>query len=253
MSQTIAKYHKISSIILSVLFLIGVQLYATPFPVFRNLFLAFVTFCVIAGVYNFFYLRSIGKYNFWVWIRPLLFFVSWFSLFQFVPNATLRGLFLLAGLPVIYFIEQSIDHEGEQVLFNQVLLDAFCFFIAAAAVSQFYRFKIPGTVYLVGLFAYILLLVRSSYEFTPRTVQHKWLGAAAIGLFMAELFWALDFLPLHFTALGLLLFNVFYFCWALYYYFLFNHLTQKKIQFHLLLTLLFTGLILLITPWGIVK
>jgi hypothetical protein len=248
-----AKYHKISSAIIALLFLIGVQFYATPLPVFRNLFMAFLGFLILVGVYNFFYLRSVGKYNIWVWVRPLLFYIAWFSLFNFVPNATLRGLYLLASLPIIYFIEVVMERDGEQVLFNQTLISAFSLFIAAAAISQFYRFNVPGTLYLVGLFIFTTVLVRSSYEPTPRSKNHKWAGAVAIALFTTELFWALDFLPLHFTALGLLLFNVFYFCWSLYYYFLFNHLTYKKIQFQLLLTVLFTGVILLLTPWKIIQ
>ncbi len=247
----IARYHRIISAILSIAFLVVIQLFATPQPIFRFLIPAFFGLLAAFGFYNWLYLGWQDKWNWWVWLRPLLFLVGWFGLFFIMPNDFLRGLFLLGGLPLVYFIEALTSNVGQQLLFNEVLLTAFCFFMGAAAAAQYYpKFSL---LYTAVVFGFIALLCRASYEFTPLSAPHKSSSALIIALFTTELFWVLNFLPFHYSALALILFNLFYLCWALYYYFIFNHLTPKRIQFHLILASVFILAIVIITPWKILS
>lgn len=245
-----AKYHRINSALLSIIFLVVVQLFATPNPIFRYLVPAIVVYAAVFGIYNWIYLNSIEKMNWWVWLRPLLFVASWFGLFFILPSEFLRGAFLLAGLPILYFIEALVSGVGQQVLFNEVLLTAFGFFMTAAAVIQYYPSF--GVGYSIIVFVLTAALCRASFEFTPLLPAHKLSSSLVIALFCTELFWALNFLPLHYSVLAMILFNAFYFCWALYYYSIFKHLTAKRVQFHLVLALLFIAVIVIASPWKII-
>jgi hypothetical protein len=134
-----------------------------------------------------------------------------------------------------------VDSFGEQVLFNQILLTAFTFFISLFAFNWYFQYS--SFYFLVASFVLTTLLTRSSFASTPVPISIQWIGAIALGLFITQTYWALSFLPFHYSALGLILFAVFYCVWTLYYHYLFNHITIKKVQFHLSLSL---GFIILI-------
>lgn len=244
------KHHKLISALLSVAFLVIIQFFAAPLPVFRYLAPAFIGYLAVISGYNIWYLRKTGHYNLWWWVRPVLFLCAWFGLFFILPDETWRGLFLLLGLPIIYLVEFLVGNSGQQFLLNETLLSAFGIFMALTSFSHTFA-EVPGVVYLIICFVATLLLVRASYEAVPRPGPARWYSAAILALLTSEIFWVLSFLPLHFTALGLILFNVFYFCWVLYYYALYDHLNIKQVQYHLALAVIFTGLILLVTPWQI--
>jgi hypothetical protein len=244
------KYHKFISFLFSVGFLVLVQFFAAPLPVFRYLVPAFVLYLGIVTAYNIWYLKQVGHYNLWWWVRPVLFLCAWFGLFFILPNEIWRGLFLLVGLPIIYIVEFLAGNSGQQFLLNETLVSAFGIFMALTAFSHTFA-AIPGPAYLAICFVATLLLVRASYEAVPRPGAARWYSAAILALLTTEIFWALSFLPLHFTALGLILFNIFYFCWVLYYYALYDHLNIKQVQYHIALAVIFTGLILVVTPWKI--
>ncbi len=245
------KYHKIISLVISVAFIVVVQVFAAPEPKFRYLIPAFFLYVAIVGFYNRLYLKWLNRYTVWSWLRMILFFFGWFALFLILPTSSLRGAFLVAGLGLIYFFESMVGHLGEQILFNETLVSAFAFSMALFGFEWYFQF--PNIVTLLLAFGIITLMVRSSYAATPVSPYVQWVGSIAIGLFSTELLWALTFWPLHYSALALILFATFYFCWSLYYYYLFNHITPKKIQFHLVLSLVFIGIILLVTPWSIIK
>lgn len=249
--STSAKQHQIVSAGLSLGYLVVIQIFATPVPVFRFLIPAFIGYLLVVTGYNYFYLRNKAEVSVWQVIRMPLFLLSWFGLFLLVPSSVLRGLFLLAGLPIIFMLEIFIGRVGEQLLFNEVLLTAFGGYISLMAFYQY--FQITPVIYLVVVFSLSVLLCRTSYEMTPTTSAGKWGGALVISLFVTELFWALTFLPLHYSALGVIVFSCFYSVWALYYYHLFNHLTKSKVQFHLALSALCIIVISLITPWRIIN
>ncbi len=242
--------HPIISGVISVLFVIVVQVFATPDPVYRFLLPAFVIYLAAVGTYNFFYLRHIHSVNIWVALRPLLLIAGWFGVYFIIPNEFWRGVYLLAGVPVIYFIERMLGNPGEQLLFNETTLAAFTGYMTIVAFSHYYL--LPGTIYLLAAFVFTVLLTRSSYELTPQSLRAKWLVAIVMGLAITEVFWAASFMPLHYSATALLVFDIFYTAWTLCYYFLYNHLTSKKIQFHIVLAVLFAFIILAVTPWSII-
>lgn len=244
------QYHKIISALLSVAFLVIIQLFAAPLPVFRYLAPAFLGYVALVSAYNIWYLKRTGHYNLWWWVRPALFLFGWFGLFFILPNEMWRGLFLLLGLPIIYVVEFLVGSSGEQFLINESLLTAFGIFMSLTSFSHTFA-AIPGVIYLIICFTATLLLVRASYEAVPRPGPARWYSSAILALLTTELFWALSFLPLHFTALGLILFNIFYFCWVLYYHALYDHLNIKQVQYHLALAVIFTGAIVLVTPWQV--
>lgn len=247
----IQKYHKIVSLVLSIGFVVMVQMLATPIPVFRFLVPAFAVFLVIVAIYNFVYLNRTGRYSPWIWLRYLLFLTSWFILFFLIPTPGLRGLFLLFGILVTYVFESMVGMMGEQMLFNETLLTAFGFIMALFALAWY--FPISSILYLGLVFILMTLLARASFASTPASNDVQLIGSIVIGLITAQVFWALSFLPLHFSALALILFAIFYFVWALYYYELFKHLTLRKVQFHAAVSLGIIILILVVTPWGIIK
>ncbi len=224
-------------------------MFATPLPVFRFLLPAFIVFLLILGLYNFIYLKTIHKANVWIWLGPILFFVSWFGLFFIVPNDFLRGMFLLLGLLIGYWIENLLGHEGQHIIFNRVVIISFAGFVTIESLSSYYL--VHSLIYLLAVFGFLVLLVRSFYESTPQPVKVKWLGTLLVSLLCTELFWALSFLPFHYSVLALMLFNLFYLIWSLNYYSLFNILSPRKIQFQVLIAFAFIIFIVLLSPWRV--
>lgn len=241
--------HPIISGVISVVFVVAVQVFAAPRPVFRFLLPTLIIYLGLVTLYNYYYLKRTTIFNLWLLLRPLLFLLAWFGVFFIIPNDFWRGVYLLAGVPVVYFLERTLGARGEQILFNETLLTAFTGLMTITAFSHYYQ--LPSTLYLLITFIFMTVIIRASYELTPQTVRVKWVSAVCLGLGLSEVFWATSFLPLHYSALALLTFNVFYCAWTLCYYFLYNHLTTKKVQFHVVLSLVFTAIIAAVTPWRI--
>jgi hypothetical protein len=243
--------HKIISAAWAISFVIVVQIFATPRPSFYYLLPAVAVFLLGLSGYNIWYLKRRSKYNLWVWLRYTFFVLGWFGVFFLISGSVTRGAFLIAGVLLMYFFESLLGNPGEQLLFNEVLLTSGTVIMAIVGLSQY--FLLPGVVYLSAMFVSIALITRASYEFVPHTEYVKWLCSLLIGLFITQVFWASSFLPLHYSALAIIMFNAFYLTWALFYYFLYHHLTPKKIQFHLILAGVFTVVIFLSTPWSILS
>lgn len=243
------RIHLIISAIISVLFLVIVQFFATPLPVFRFLAPAFIVYVLVVALYNRRYLRLKEKWNFWLWLRIPLFLFSWFGLFFLIPSGFGRGLFLLISLPIIFFFESLVGNSGQQLGWNEFLLTA-----AAALITLFgfsYYFILPGVLYLLATFISVTMVVRSSFELVPDDPAVKWVASLSLGLFATELFWAISFLPLHYTALAIFAFNALYVLWIIYYHYLYKTLTRKQVQFHLVLALVLAAVMLVSTPWSI--
>jgi hypothetical protein len=243
------KHHKIISFIIGLLFLAVMQEFGTPEPVFRFLLPAFIIYAALATWYNYRYLLQNNSYNFWILIRPLLLLCAGFGLFLIIPSIALRGIFLLTAVAIITFMETILGNLAENLLLNETLITAFGLFLACFA-GYFYAPQYEPW-YLLAVFLSGSLLARSFYESVPKPDRVKTAGAVAIGLFCAELFWSLNFLQLHFSALSLILFNIFYLCLILNYYHLFQLLNFKKIQFHLFLIVVCSLLVIFSTPWAI--
>lgn len=243
------RIHVIISAVIATAFLVIVQIFASPLPVFRFLVPAFILYVAAVTGYNYWWLKSNRQFNFWLWMRLPLFLLSWFGLFFMVPSGLGRGLFLLISLPIIGFFESLVGNTGQQLGWNEFLLT-----IAALLISLFgfsYYFMIPGVLYLFLVFAAVAIVVRSSFELIPHEPLVKWVAALALGLFATELFWAVSFLPLHYTALAVFTFNVLYVLWIIYYHYLYKTLTRKQVTFHLILALILAVVMFLSTPWSI--
>jgi hypothetical protein len=160
-----------------------------------------------------------------------------------------RAAFLLLTVPLLFAIHNLMAATGERLLVSSVIMTAALLLLAVSGLSHY--FMLPSVWFLLITFAATLLLVRTSFEFVPHGVATKWLGAALVALLITEFFWVLSFLPLHFTATAGIMFALFYSFWTVYYYYLYNHLTIRRVQFHLLLTGAFVVVILLSTPWRI--
>ncbi len=245
------KRHKLVCLCIGLAFLIILQKFATPEPVFRFLLPAFLLYAAAVNFYNRRYLKEIQKYNFWTALRPLLLLAAGFGLFLVIPSEFFRGLFLISCVAVIAVFEMLLGNQAENILLNETLFIAFGIFFALFA--GYYYSPAYGPWYLAGIFFGSGLLARSFYEFIPQSNKVKLAGSVAIGLFCAELFWSLNFLHFHFSVLAVFLFNFFYFCLILNYYFLFHILNFKKIQFHFLLMAATSVIALAATPWRILQ
>lgn len=247
----LAKYHKIISAVIAIGTIVVVQAFASPDPVFRYLIPALFVFIFGAQVYNYFYLREVGKFNVWKLVQIGLFFVAWFGVFVLLPNYLARGLYLIASLPVIFFVEMLLANFGEQILINQTLLTSFGLLAASWGTQYYYRLS-ESYVFMLEFVA-IALLARASFEFIPHPDRLKTVSALALGLFVLQIHWALSFLPLHYSALAVISFSTFYAMWTLYHYALFNVLTAKRIQFYLLFALAAIIVVLSATPWKVLN
>lgn len=241
--------HLIISAVISILFLVVTQVFAAPLPVFRFLVPAFLAFLIAVAGYNRWYLQKKDKWNVWVWLRVPFFLLAWFGLFFLVPSGLGRGLFLLVGLPIIFFFESLVGNTGQQLGWNEFLLTMAALILTLFGFS--YYFQLPGVLYLLIVFLSVAIVVRSSLELVPHESMVKWVASLAIGLFATEMFWAISFLPLHYSALAIFTFNILYVLWIIYYHYLYRTLTAKQVQFHLVLALLLALVMLMSTPWSI--
>lgn len=262
-------HHKIYSFTIGFLYSFVLFRFSLGQPVFRFMVPALFIFLTAVYFYNKNYLIKISKQNIWTLAASLLLFLGAFGVFLFLPTEFLRVSFLLCSAVSIGFFEMHLGNFGENLLVNQTLLSAFGIFIGFAGAEQ----NFPGLkqilwhlgqreilrlnfsmqpLYLIGCFIFTLLLCRSFYEFIPYSERTKWVSSIIISLFSLELFWALSFLPIHFSAKAVLLLSLYYFCLILNYYNFFHTLTQKKVQFHLALIVLAGLLVILATPWKVI-
>lgn len=244
------KYHKIFSTMIGLGFLVVLQVFSFPQPVFRFLIPVFLLFSFLVLAYNYVYLKNLDKLNFWVLVRPLMLLFSLFGIFMILPSPGFRSLFLIAAIVVIILSEIFLDNFSEQVLINETLIILFGLLVSMMAFVQFF----PGYRFLAmfGVFLVIAFSARMFYEFVPTLASSKLIGSLILGLFSAQFFWGLGFLPFHFSATGLILFNLVYFSLILNYFYLFKTLNFKRLQFHLLLVVVASGIALASTPWRII-
>ena len=148
-------------------------------------------------------------------LLPELLMSAAFGAFLVIPSENLRGLFLISAVIVITFAEIILGNMAENFMLNQTLIAAFALFFGF--FGAYYYTPNFEPVYLMGVFFGSGLLARIFYEAMPQPLKTKLVGSMVIGLFCAELFWALNFLHFHFSVLSLILFNIFYFCLILNY------------------------------------
>jgi hypothetical protein len=244
------RIHLIISALIAILFLVVIQLFASPLPEFKLLLPSYAGYLLVVAIYNRWYLKKTQEvWNVWVWLRLLFFLITWFGLFFLVPSGLGRGLFLLVSMPIIFFFESLVGNMGQQLGWNEFLLTCAGLLISLFGLSYYFIFA--GVLYLALVFVTVAILVRSSFELIPHPPIVRWVAALSLGLFATELFWAISFLPLHYTALAIFMFNVLYVLWIIYYHYLYRTLTSKQIQFHLVLAIVLALVMLVSTPWSI--
>lgn len=243
--------HKIISIVLGLAYVVIFQSFSTPVPIFRFLLPAFFTIAGATFFYNRHYLRQINKYNFWVLIRPLLLQSAGFLLLFLLPGPFSRGLFFIMTAFLIAIFEIMLADFSENALLNEVLIVAFGFCFGFLGLN--WNFPTFSYAFLAGIFISLFFVARCYYEFVPYTTEVKRLNALVTAFLCAQIFWAITFLPFHYPALAILLFNIFYLVSVLNYHFLFNNLTAKKIKFHLILSAVCLIVVFSTTPWTIVR
>ena len=244
------KYHKIISPCIGILALVVLQEYSAPQPIFRFLIPAFFIFICAVTAYNYLYLKAIGKYNLWVLVRPALMLCSYFGLFSIIPSLAFRGIFVIISVVPIALFEFLLGSYAENLLLIETLFIAFGFFLTVFAYAQLPPYD---WVLTIVTFGFVAALTRAFYQFVPKNDTTKNIAAIFMGLLCGELFWVLNFLPQHFSVLGLILFNFFYFCLIINYYYLLENLNYKKLQLHLALIVICNILIISVTPWRIIQ
>jgi hypothetical protein len=215
---------------------------------------AFLVFCALVSAYNYWYLRKTEKYNSWVVVRIVLLLAGLFGIFLSIPSLGWRGAFLILSVAIIAAAQILIANFSENILINETLIAAAGLFLgilgATLYIPPFSAFYL-NLLYMALVFSSSSLLARSFYEFLPHPAFVKLAGSLIIGFFTTQSFWALGFLPFHFSATAIILLNFFYFCLILNYYYLFHILNAKKIIFHFGLMAIADFVVLIFTPWNI--
>lgn len=215
--------------------------------VFRFLFAAMILFCTALVIYNYLYLKRQNVFSVWNLVRILLFITAANALYFIFPGGFFRAVVLLIFAALFYFIELGIALSSEQIVFFETLLSYFGLSLGIFALSFYLLLKITWTLLALATLTY--LIARGSLDYIPQPAAKKNFYAILIALAMLEISWGLLLLPLHFTAVALIAFNIFYVLWIITYYHLFNNLNKKKITFHLIFSTLIIFVLLLGTPW----
>lgn len=242
--------HKIISAVFAVAFVVLVQWISDPVPIFRYLIPVFLLYLGVIMLYTWRFLQNQDNFSLWIWLRLPIFLGTWFWLLFLVSAGFARGLFLLISVLLIFFLTNTVGNRGQQLAWNQYLITLFGILIAVAGFS-FYFEVIYGLAFLAVLFLLVTLATRAAVQQIPHGDNIKWLVSLVMALFAVELYWVLQFLPLHYTVLAVIQFNILYLLWAIYYHYLYQTLNRKQIQFNILLVLVLSIIVLLTTPWSI--
>lgn len=241
--------HKYISLGFGVVFAVLIWWFASPVPVFRFLVPGFLLYLLILTLYNWRYLLATSELDWWQLARIAGLVTAWFGLLFIIPAGFAKAVFLVLSIILVFFFETLIANKGQQLAWNSFLVSLAAIFLTIFGFN--FYFPLSGLVYLSAIFISVLLLVRASIENVPHSSQIKWVCGLVLGLFAAQLFWALQFLPLHFSVLAVMEFTALYLVWAIYYHYLYQTLTAKQLQFNVILVVVLNLLILLSSPWTI--
>lgn len=241
--------HKIISAVFAIAFAAGVQFLTAGDFVFRYLVPVFLLYLLALTFYNWRYLVAQNQYTLWLLLRVPIFILIWFGLLFILPFGVMRTMFLVLSVPIIFVFETLVANKGQQLGWNMFLLS-----LAGLLLGLYgfhFYFPLSGLLYLGLVFVGVAVLVRASVDAVPHDLTVKWFASLVLGLFAAEIFWILQFLPLHFSVLAMMSFIILYLLWAIYYHYLYQSLTRRQIQFNLLLVIIFSIIILISSPWTI--
>ncbi len=241
--------HKIFSLLFATGFAVLLYFLTSGDLVFRYLVPAVLLYLMALTFYNWRYLLSQNEYLLWLLVRVPLFVFIWFGLLFIIPLGFVRLAFIFASIPLIFIFETLVANKGQQLGWNLFLVS-----LASLCLGLYgfhYYFPLSGLVYLGLVFLGVAVLVRTTVESVPHETAVKWFASLVLGLFAAQIFWVLQFLPLHFSVLAILSFVILYLLWAIYYHYLYQSLTRRQIQFNLLLVIILSVIILISSPWTI--
>lgn len=241
--------HKIFSLLFAIGFAVLLYFLTSGDLVFRYLVPAVLLYLIALTFYNWRYLLSQNDYSLWLLVRVPLFVFIWFGLLFIIPLGYVRLAFISFSIPLIFIFETLVANKGQQLGWNLFLAS-----LASLCLGLYgfhYYFPLSGLVYLGLIFLGVAVLVRTSVESVPHESAVKWFASLVLGLFAAQIFWVLQFLPLHFSVLAILSFVNLYLLWAIYYHYLYQSLTRRQIQFNLLLVIILSIIILISSPWTI--
>jgi hypothetical protein len=240
--------HKIITVLFGLLLLLATRNLSYEKPAILVNAAVLAAFLAALSWYNYWLLKKMGKYNVWVFLRPLLLVLSGLMVLLVIPGSLLKVLFLLAFVAFVAAAQLFLGNFSENVVLNETLVTVFGFMLAMFAVREYFASRLMIAV--VGTFLLIFLSTRALYESIPKSERIKLVSAGSIALFCSQIFWAMSLLPYHYSALAILLLNVFYFCAVLNYYAFFHVLNAKKIYFHVSFLVACSAIILLFTPWN---
>ena len=241
--------HTIISSVFAVLFAIALLWISVSTPSLLVSVPVFVVFMASVFVYLWRYLLFKEVFSFWLWLRVPLFLLAWFMLFFIVPGGITRALFLIVTIVASFFFISASASKGQQIAWNQYLLTLITVLLAIFGLS--FYFLLPGILFLLAIFLFVAFLTRSVVGDVPHANAVKWVASLVIALFSVQLFWVLQFLPLHYSVLAVIEFNLLYLLWSLYYHYLYQTLNKKQIQFNVFLALALSIVVLMSTPWSI--
>ncbi len=242
--------HKIVSIFAALVFVLNGIYFSGSNLVIINWIASVLLFTAAITIYNYLYLQKQDNFSWWLVLRFSLFIFFWFLVFGLIPSLALKIIYLIASGLLVYFFENLIANTGQQFEWNFLLVSLITFLMVVYGLG--FYFMIPGMLDFLIMFVGILLIFRVFVHSVPNDVNTKWFVAAVMSLAAVELYWGLQFLPLHYSVLAIIEFNILYLLWSLYYHYLYKTLTIKQIQLSFLVVVAVSVLALLTTPWSII-
>ncbi len=238
--------HKLASSIIALGFLALIQSYS---PVFRLVVPVMAAYIAAVGIYNSVYLKAHNFFTPWSWIRFLIFLAALTSIYFVLPDGFWRGAFLIASTGLIYFVESRLLVASEQIVFLQALISFFGLSLVIFALNFYFLPK--NTITLVLLLLSAFAVSRASFDYIAVEAGKKNFYSLFIAFAVLELSWGLIFLPFYYSALAIIIFNIFYVLWVVIYHHLFNNLSRQKISFHVVFSAILVILTLVSTPWRV--
>lgn len=208
-------------------------------------------FIILSGVTIWLLLLNITQTEDVIWqsIGTPVTLLGWFGVILLLPKKGFEFLFLLVTVPLFTFLFSTQYSIGEYIITNRMLMGSFFVSLALAGFSQY--FKISSVLIFIVGFGLFVGLIRSTLAHIPHAGVIKLIASIVFGLTWIEWFWILTFLPLHYTAIGFILWITLYTAWVLYYHYLFHTLNTRKLQFYIVVALILLFLVLFSTPWRI--
>lgn len=208
-------------------------------------------FVVLSGLTYWLLWRDAKQIEERVWqsLGTLVTLAGWFGVLVLLPKKGFEFLFLLVTVPLFTFLFSTQYSIGEYIMTNRMLMGSFFVSLALAGFSQYFKIS-SALIFIVG-FGLFVGLIRSTLAHIPHAGLIKLIASVVFGLTWIEWFWVLTFLPLHYTAIGFILWITLYTAWVLYYHYLFHTLNTRKLQFYIAVALVLLFLVLFSTPWRI--